>query len=278
MSTRYAVLASDANLAYAFHLPLTAAIWASMGWTPHVTLVGVTDEDWDSPRHELILRNLNAVPGSGIHVRHIAAIRGFKSSTTAQCSRLLTHLWPHIKDNDVLLTSDADMWPCDPAYFYFDGRFKIWKFERYSKAYMCYCAGTATQWLDLMGTPGGTMPAVLARMLQDGLGDQFTPEEEWGFDETLLNGKLVTWPGVRTAEVVRRALVGPGKIPDRRMDRSFWWGIPTHFGGLFDAHLPRYTQGADATLVAQILPLFHHLLPARYAWAKVYCKAYLALA
>lgn len=283
MSTKYAVLASDANLRYAFHLPLTAAIWASMGWEPHVTLVDRPGNDWQSQRHNLVL---NALHGAEADVYFLKAVPDFKPSTTAQVSRLFTHLQPHVKDNDVLLTSDADMWPLDASYFAFDGRFKIWKFERYSKAYMCYTAGTATQWFDLMGIPGVSMEQSISRVLRDGLGDQRTLEEEWGFDETLLNGKLVTWPGLAKADIVRRRLVGDMMIPERRLDRAAWISLhpcasesylPESYDGLIDAHLPRHNDGADQFLVDAILPLFKHVLPARYDWAADYYRRYLEL-
>lgn len=254
------ILSANDTLEYAALLPLTATLWSRAGYQPQVILVG---DQWHQPNHQVILHALEQMSGAIVH--YLPHYRGYRSSTIAQVARLYPHRLPGIRAADKFITSDVDMWPMDLEYFRVNARFTLWRFAGLPKFYMCYAAGDAYQWGELMGHRSS--PAVGLGFL----GELASAEQAWNFDEQLLNHAI----GQRLPEnptrfhIVDRPTVNGLALG--RIDRSKW-ELPASLDGVIDAHIPRSAAGLDHW--EQIFPLFTRLAPDRSHWAKEYFDRY----
>ena len=94
---------------YAFILPLTALAWERIGFRSIVIIVGYRCE-WDNdPALSLILSFLEARKAIVIFIPSPIENRAMLSQT----ARIFAHNLPGFpaKDNDYVITSDADLWP-----------------------------------------------------------------------------------------------------------------------------------------------------------------------
>ena len=94
---------------YAFLLPLTALAWERIGFRSIVIIAGYRCE-WDNdPALSLILSFLEARKATVIFIASPVENRAMLSQT----ARIFAHNLPGFpaKDNDYVITSDADLWP-----------------------------------------------------------------------------------------------------------------------------------------------------------------------
>uniref|UniRef100_A0A7S0F622 Nucleotide-diphospho-sugar transferase domain-containing protein n=1 Tax=Hanusia phi TaxID=3032 RepID=A0A7S0F622_9CRYP len=113
---RWAVMSTDSNAEYAFLLPLAALVWDKvMRFQPLLLLVG---SSWEQPlpesRQQVVLEMLRKMK---FRVQVIASSSSINTAAVAQVGRLYACLAEGIKDDDYLLTSDADLIPVSPTHF-----------------------------------------------------------------------------------------------------------------------------------------------------------------
>lgn len=116
--SRWAVMAADGTADYSFYLPIVAYIWQKVvGYNPLVMLVG---QVWQHPPegspHAVVKRHLEQL-APGIKVQVIASDDSFNSAALAQVGRLYACIVDGIRDDDYLLTTDADLIPLSSSHF-----------------------------------------------------------------------------------------------------------------------------------------------------------------
>ncbi|EKX35487.1 hypothetical protein GUITHDRAFT_118301 [Guillardia theta CCMP2712] len=113
---RWAVMSADSNSEYAFILPLAALVWDKlMRFQPLVLLIG---KSWEQPlpesRQEVVLDMLRKMK---FRVEVVPSSSSINTAAIAQVGRLYACLVEGIKDDDYLLTSDADLIPVSALHF-----------------------------------------------------------------------------------------------------------------------------------------------------------------
>ena len=108
---RRAVLGCDLNTDYSFYLPIACLFWRRLDYRPLVLLVGEPGEWLDDPRHRL---DVERARETGAEVYWLGSFPGVRTSTAAQVSRIFGAFASGISEDDVLMTSDADMLPLGP--------------------------------------------------------------------------------------------------------------------------------------------------------------------
>jgi len=251
---RRAILACDDNPAYAFTLPLTCLTWTvNTDLVPTVMLVG-TPEAWHADPFKSWVAKQCLRAGADVYW---LGDYGAKSSTVAQVSRLYAfELFP---EADYLLTSDADMWVFNKAYFGAGIEFDISGFDLYSQdAYehegllrqpICYLGGSAETWKGLMGD---TLEDTLAKVDPD-------PKKAWMTDEDLIGARLRAWGGEtwdrgRQPQFWRTV---PGGYANQRVERQNF--DIADLGGAIDAHMRR--NGWEVASWGQYTAIMERALP-----------------
>jgi len=237
------ILGCDTNLDYAFSLPIACLAWRKRGWLPTIIFAGDVADWMREPRLYLVASRCRELGAEATWVGRFSEVS--RTSTVAQCSRLLGHLVPGIESGDDLITSDADMIPVGP---WVGGRaLEPGTFQSYyANAYagegiphwpICYLRAEASTWAEVMG--GGTLREALADLLSLAPSDS---TGAWNFDEHEFGRRLVAWGGYATRArfVDRRFVEG-----EWRIDRCGWndaMGEVSRRGslqGVADAHIIR---------------------------------------
>lgn len=279
--TRRVVLSSDTHPDYAFYLPLTALIWSLRGWEPTVIAVGGDNEWRRSPLREAVAA-AREVAGSFSYL-DLPGLPFKRTSTVAQVSRLFGWLAAGTQDDDLVVTSDIDMWPIGPwvldvtvptdAFTILGANAHMDTNGRPTRFPICYLAARAATWRDVIGdTPSiaAGVDRVLAVVPAEYGTHRGVPLGEWCLDESYFFGRV--WAGhLDRCRLVARDLAARGQM---RLDRAAWhenWRL----ADLADAHLPR--PGYSDENWPRVRRLLARLVPDLYLrWADSYRKGWLS--
>ena len=235
--TSYAVISSDLDPRYSWYLPLTCLAWRDVcGCVPLVLLVG-DQEEWQRDRvGGLALAHAQRV---GAKVFFVSRQDGYRTATVAQVSRLFA--WEarglDYRDDDLLLTTDVDMWPLSREWFAPvpppDGMVLFYSNGCGDDTFpICYLRANFATWQAVMGPQHGGIAEGVRRLLGLDVGHNPDYWAEWYCDQRAFASRLRAWDG----------------YPDRcfRLDRDghppldrIWYGnwpepMPP---GMVDAHL-----------------------------------------
>ena len=252
------VFSSDATPLYAWFLPLTAAMWQSVGKrAPLVLLVG-TEEEWRRDRAVI----LDALLETGAAPVYVPAIDGWRTDAVAQLARLCAYLLPGVAPDDDLQTVDVDAWPLQSEAFAPRARdLSVMRPGEWGLIPIGYIWGRAAAWRELMGLTATTIEAALLEIGGAAPG--------WGHDESVAPRQFGRFPADRV-EIIER----PHNCRGTRLDRDGWPRHPIPLTGYIDAHLlrPGWTDENWPRLrwvLERLLP------PERMAWADAYRARYL---
>lgn len=235
------VFSSDANHDYAFYLPLASLTARLRGLSPLVLLVGTAERWMATPRLRIPLERARAVGAECVFLGDFPDVR---TSTVAQVARIFAAAVPGVAEDDVLMTSDADMlivgaWPGgtprmrpDALQLYGGNAYEG---EAQLHFPMCYQRATAATWRELTTSAGyslrGAIESALIACPSDSTG-------AWNFDERHFGGLVAEWPGYPDrCQIIRRDF----RQGQWRLDRSDWnvdafRAQPENFS---DLHCPR---------------------------------------
>lgn len=233
---KFAIISTDSNVDYSFVSPVSALVWREViGIEPIVYTVG-NEKEWnDKPKARTSLAQLDEW---NISRKFINAVDEYRSSTVAQVSRMFAAADPFDSD-DMLITTDADMWPLSRQWFEQIQNDKLTLF--YGNAYgtdrfpMCYISGKAGIWRDILSIQAEGISKVVTRHLMMHLHPKADDGTAWHHDEIFLGGKIKSWSGYPSmTHIVNRY----GDPPNDRIDRACWPAVP-NISSAVDAHLCR---------------------------------------
>ena len=233
--TSYAVISSDLSPKYAWYLPLTCLAWRdACGCEPLVILVG-SRAAWEADAAgRVALRYALKV---GAKVSYIPQVSGYRTGTVAQVSRLFA-CCADVRRDDLLLTTDVDMWPLSRGAFSpmpgNDGMVLFYSNGCGDGTYpMCYLRATTETWRVVMRPSvhdAAENVALLLREFSNPDGSDYW--QEWYTDQRAFAARIKRWDGHPG-----RCLMVPrdGHPP---VDRVWYghWPRPLP-AGLVDAHL-----------------------------------------
>lgn len=144
---------------YMFHLPLTAQSWRRLNFEPIIFVVSKSMNETNKLA-QVVLKYLKIL---NVTVVHIHSVKDYEV-IIGMVSRLFCGLLPDnlIKDNEIILTSDTDLFPLSSDYFSLDktGSIKLWNidccddFKYNNKIYKMYTmlniGMTKQQWREVM--------------------------------------------------------------------------------------------------------------------------------
>ncbi len=238
----WAVISADMNPDYIVYLPITAACWKKLGYECLVILVG-TPQQWNrSPAHRVVLEAL--MPWAG-KIVWMPELEGHKTHVVSQVSRIFA-AGCSLAADDYLLTSDADMWPLDRAYFHKQDPsrpFHVWYRNAYEvedgvqKYPICYLGGNVKIWREIMRLGDDNGVDRLREELDSGLGRGASGMTAWCFDERLFGIRFREWGGAAKSQMMIRSMRHEGRI-----DR-IKWKFRRSIAGKVDAHVLRLGEG-----------------------------------
>lgn len=198
---KYVIVSCNANSDYEFYLPLVKWAWKKLGWEVIVM--------WPFP----------AWP--------------YREETITQCIRLYAALLPQIKDDDLLMTSDADMIPLSD--YWKPDADKITTYGHdltgYQHVPMCYIAMTAANWKKVMNLNGQLSDCLLNDLSNSkALSEERT--EWWGVDQDIITERLSHHDRLN----INRGIEPDSYLPKGRFDRA---GMQYPKTPLIDLHAPR---------------------------------------
>ena len=254
---RFAVFSATPNITgslygYVFYLPLTARAWARVGYGSLVILVG-SYYTWTA--NDMTLYVLHALVDKGAGIVFIQTPHPDNDVTVAQTSRLFAgHLFkPFLSENDIILTSDADLWPIDRHYYsnissktivvlnaYCCGHFNylnrsvrmfpmssvITSVGIWQALFPCHPGGGAVSSETILAYLANFYgPAVRQAAVKGGKG--------WEYDQKVVSIRVEDFAMARGQGSVR---LRDRQVKDR-IDRA-WFSVPRYLVGKRDAHLP----------------------------------------
>jgi hypothetical protein len=264
---KIALIAADENNTYDFFLPLTCEMWKRIGYHPYVILV--SDRQFQTnARTRLVLQKVQETDAKFMF---LPEIESFKTHNLAQVSRLYGGLLD-LDDNTLIITSDTDMWPLSSTMWADDDpTFSLWNFEGCDGFFICYCRGTVADWRRIMRlNKHAYIHEELKYQLEAGIG---RGNENWGYDENLLNVRLREAPDFNGFRIIKRPVDPVTSLPVGRIDRAGWqisW--ERSVTNPVDSHLIR--PGWHPEYWPRVYPLFEAFLPEKIAWAQEYHQLY----
>lgn len=271
------IYASDTNPIYTFCLPLTTIIWKKfIDFSPICFLTG-DKELWQSDINKLVLeKTLEA----GAEIHFIGSVEGVRDGTLAQVSRLYGGCLD-LDDEQYIITSDADMWPLNKAWFNQGDKSKAmqlfyanaYQHERYA---ICYIATKSKHWREIMDVnKNDSINKSLEKQIHGELGKDASFMHSWNYDENLFVKKVKEWNQYpHNCHMIDRGPTNDGP-PVGRIDRYNW-----SFNGLnnchIDAHLLRMPYLDNNWY--KTYPVFGAILDKDLEWAMDYRKKFLSMA
>jgi hypothetical protein len=303
---RYVVLSSDTgDMKYAAFLPLTAFIWARKHNVKPIVIL-VTEGRLSAQTKYVAAW---AAKAGGI-VRFVAPGDHGDPKTLSQVARLAAFALGVARDNDVLVTADADIWPLSSSYWaallggahdvvIANGDFFRQQAGTDNRIALSYVAAKACLWNFVVShglSDGRAAPApllspsrhacaplahntaacVASSILDKGAnryGNRWTddsPDKE-SSAKWSWDQVFLTESVLALNETARLSTLFGRDLSARRLDRANW-----AFNGrpesYTDAHLPH----ADVTAGRwdALAPLWLHLFPGRAAWAEAYVAGF----
>jgi hypothetical protein len=228
---KYAILSTDNNPDYYSLLPLVCHSWRKIGYVPVVIFVNVPG----NVRHEI----MNACPVGSIFPIYGSA-EGVKDSTMAQLYRL----WPPcVKDDDIVVTADADMVIARDIFTHdvSQGQIVSYGFDLTGRSEIpiCYVKATAAKWRELMGN--FTIP-------EKAFSDKW--EDYWSVDQQLLTKRAHEY-GMDRITFIDRGNQNKHGLPTGRWDRHDWAHIPD---SIIDVHMKRGDWNAQYQVAERLWP------------------------
>lgn len=268
--TTYAVISATASHDYDFYAPITARLWKEIvGFTPMLIFA-------QTPKTDLTERTKFVVDeyfkSGGVSMMWAAGEVAVQH--LAQVSRLFGCTHPEVKDDDILMTADVDMWPLQKAYFQVmaPSLMNLYGSNIYgstNRQPMCYVAASVAEWrkrLQSIGIDTSSMSAALASV-------KWNADRLWDTDEDMLELMIDRNGGKNACSCKTR----PGSrhgFMGQRVDRGRWIYEQREVD-LIDAHLPRPGYGDET--YARIRRLIADYCPQILAWADDYRLRYLAV-
>jgi hypothetical protein len=213
---KYVLNATNANLMYAFFVPIVCRMWRAIEYEPIVIILGSPSEWLAAKPTECILKHIQRNTQNLIYIERIS---GLDDSTVTQVSRLFGSVYTSLKAEDYILTSDVDMLPLNQEYFHQqDNHFKFHIFG--ADAYggqrfpICYLGAPKNVWLQVMEITEGDLSATLRTHLDKS-------RNGWNYDELLFMEKItksVYWSS--QCQFINREWYN--HIANRRLDRDNW--------------------------------------------------------
>lgn len=278
------IVSSSADNIYGFFVPILGRLWRDLiGYKPLFILFKDEDEWTRSPDTAFILKMLK---DDGHEIIFIKPVDGYRTSTVMQLSRVLAAAVPSIKDEDYLLTTDADMLPLNRTYFYQQDpnyRFHIFSADAYTdiasgrpapKYPMCYLGAKAQDWKSVMNITTNDIDAEAKRALEGRL-------DTWHNDEDYFISCLHRHPSfhrgrlektkdhysIGSCELFIRRWDGSGRA-FKRFDRAAW--SYENKQDAIDAHFfrPGYTERG---FLLKLISTFH---PSSLEWVTNYVDTF----
>lgn len=234
---RIVILSTDQNPVYAFFVPLCTLMWREVcAFDVSVIFVG-TVAPW-------IVEKAREV---GTLVYEASPAPSIGHGAASQLIRLYSCALPYVKDEDYLLSVDADAWPLADVFRPSGAPVDILypaSADHAETPYfpIGYIGAAARSWRSFLGAEGKTPEACLLRAYET---DPYLKKGHsgWNYDETLVTRHLKAWPDFRRARILKRH----GDPLVDRIDRAAWpedlpdGELPP---GKIDAHLlrPAWTE------------------------------------
>lgn len=198
---RYVIVSSNGRPEYEYYLPILKWAWKKIGW------------------EVIVLRPIELTP--------------YREETITQCIRLYAPLLDVFGEDDLLMTSDADMIPLSDYWNPNPDEITIYGHDLtdYTQIPMCYIAMSFSKWKEVMGL-SGTITQCLERDLSLSKALSENKEEWWGVDQDIITNKLSSFPITK----IYRGKEEGSYLPKGRYDRDGMI-IPTT---LIDFHAPHF--------------------------------------
>lgn len=232
---KYAILSTSNNPDYYSLLPLVCHSWRKIGYHPIVM--------WLADR--TIIPAFNDVMDANLflHEEKYGITEGVKKSTIAQLSRLFAHEWEMIKDDDILITADADMVIASDIFTHDVSQGQIvsygYDLTGRSEIPICYVRATAAKWRELMGE---------FHIPDSAYSEQW--ETYWSTDQQLLTKRAHEY-GMGHITFIDRMHNHPKGLPTGRWDRACWDIIPDT---IIDVHMLRNNWDAQYQVAERLWP------------------------
>lgn len=230
---KYVVLSTDNNPDYYSLLPLVCHSWRKIGYTPFILFVNVPYQTVD-----IIMR---ACPEAK-HQNYCGA-EGVKDSTVAQILRLWS--WGLFQEDDIMLTSDADMVIAKGIFACNDG-FTSYGFDLTGRSEIpiCYNIAKVSVWKQVIykdNELGFDFPA-------KAYSEKW--EDYWSVDQQLLTQRAGEY-GMEKITFVDRGNQNKHGLPTGRWDRHDWAHIPDD---IIDVHMKRGDWNAQIQVFERLWP------------------------
>lgn len=266
-----AVLSTTLDSTYLFLMPLAVWSWKRIGVDSIVfwTQVG-------SLNHNAAMRLSLAFNACNDDVlsQRIKVDSYEKEATYAQVSRLYGCLVPEPDDDEVLITTDADMAVFGDYLIKGDrDRINVYGHDLVPEGQypMCYVAMTKKKWREIMGVKEGQRYQEVLEEKLEPLACEHMRGNYWALDQETIFEKI-RHSGLPVYGHSRAN--HPTQFATRRADRDGW--PDTISPDLVDAHLPR--PGYTEANFARILDLFQTMYPQDdFAWMVEYRNEYIKL-
>jgi hypothetical protein len=225
---KYAILSTDNTPEYFQLLPLVCYSWRKIGYESVIICVNADHVS------ELLRKHL------GIRVYSETSRDGVKDSTMAQLLRLYQCHDPYIVDNDILLTSDADMVIAKDIFHCNDG-FTNYGYDLTGRSELpiCYNIATAKVWKEMMGE---------FNVPETAYSEQW--ESYWSTDQKYLTERATIY-GFHRITFVNRGNQNKHGLPTGRWDRFDWSYIPEN---IIDVHMLRNNWDAQIQVFQRLWP------------------------
>lgn len=213
---KIAVISTDENQDYMYHIPLTIWAWRKIGWSVMVMFVS------DGPSTDLsklvFKKHADSHDHSGIEVINLPTIAGYRNATIAQISRLYAASVPFIDSN--IMTSDGDMLPLSDYWKTYD-RPTVYGFDLtgYSEYPISYIQMSAEAWRHAMRLDQNNNIEYFIKRDLDSMPNAKSADfnKWWGVDQQLITQRLKPF----NPTVINRGQYSNG-FARGRIDRGAW--------------------------------------------------------
>lgn len=273
---KYAIVGSTTRTDYSWFLPLTGLMWERVGYEPFFLLAGGSKEWIDNPRGKLPFIELAEM---GFAWKFVALPEGVEDTAVSQGARHHAAAMD-FDPEDMLVTTDADIWPLSRGWFNQHDPAKNSIGIHYANAHpgeedshfpTCYMSATVKVWREIMGiTPNKDVSGEFDKSItRTGF------RETKGMDRWFHHQKHAS-KMIRQSRHYAGALRvdRQGQPPNDRIDRAKWPGYPGILG-MVDCHLLR--PGYTKENYPRIRPIIEQCLGDSLKWADKYAADYRAM-
>lgn len=222
---RNIILSINEDPQYLFYVPLALWAWRKIGWNP-ILFFHNGGAILTKPLFELAL--------TGEKVQRLLPIKGYRSDTMAQISRLYGSLC--VEFGEMVMTGDLDLIPLGDWWNPNPSKITIYNHDLtgYSDYAICYLAATRERWIEIMGI-SGDYNSMIERDLKSipNAHESTEWEKRWSVDQAFITQKIKDVQ-------FEKEFIPAGRLPSGlaigRVDRGGWTLEQPYFK---DAHLHR---------------------------------------